>query len=234
VPLVDESVVLGLGDRVARDGRIGSDARTEVVRAVAAYAETARRMGARDITLVGTEPVRRAFDAANLAQEVEEQAGVGLHVVSHDEEAMLTLLGVTKGSRVRDETLVVDIGGGSSELVIVEPDRPIRAVGIRVGSASLTQEHVRADPPTLAEVDTLREAARAAIAEAPDANPASMVAVGGTASNLLRLLPRPRSTRPHPAPDRRRARDAHRERSTEAAERHLLRPQRAGSCRRAR
>ena len=99
-PLLDESVFLGLGDRVARDGKIGPEARRDVVNALASYAATANRLGAKEITIVGTEPIRRAYDATALVAEVEARADISLHVLDHDEEAMLTLLGVTRGRRV--------------------------------------------------------------------------------------------------------------------------------------
>ena len=227
-PLLDESVFLGLGDRVTRDGRIGAEARRDIVNALASYAATANRLGASEVTIVGTEPIRRAFDASSLVAEVTARADVSLHVLDHDEEAMLTLLGVTKGRRVRSELLVVDIGGGSCEFVIAEPHHPVRSVGIRLGSASLTQEHLHSDPPTPAEIDALREVVRAAMADAPDANPRDLVAVGGTASNLLRLLP---ATAIDRVLTRRRIAVALAmltvEHSVEAAERHALRPQRA-------
>jgi hypothetical protein len=227
-PLLDESVFLGLGDRVGRDGRIGVDARAEIVQALARYADTARRMGARDLIVLGTEPVRRAFDAANLVQEVDAGAGIPLYVLEHDEEAMLTLLGVTGGLPVRSNTLIIDIGGGSSEFVIAEHPLPIRAAGLRLGSARLTQELVENDPPTLAEIEALRAAARAAIANAPDASPERLVAVGGTPSNLLRLLP---ATAIDRVLTRRRIAVALAmltvEASAEAAQRHQIRPQRA-------
>ena len=219
---------LGLGDRVARDGRIGPGARLDIVNALASYAATARRLGASTLTIVGTEPIRRAFDAMALVAEAEARADIALHVVDHEEEAMLTLLGVTKGRRVRSEMLVVDIGGGSSEFVIAGPGRPVRSVGISLGSARLTQDHIPSDPPTPAQIDAAREIARATLADAPDATPQDLVAVGGTASNLLRLLP---ATAIDRVLTRRRIAVALAmltvERSAEAAERHALRPQRA-------
>ncbi len=227
-PLLDESVFLGLGDRVARDGKIGPEARRDVVNALASYAATASRLGARELTIVGTEPIRRAFDATALVGEAEARADIALHVLDHDEEAMLTLLGVTRGRRVRNELLVVDIGGGSCEFVIAGPDRPVRSVGLSLGSARLTQDHIHSDPPTPAEVDALREIVRATLIDAPEANPQELVAVGGTASNLLRLLP---ATAIDRVLTRRRIAVALAmltvERSVEAAERHALRPQRA-------
>ena len=227
-PLLDESVFLGLGDRVARDGFMGAVAREELVAALVEYADAARRIGAEAVTLVGTEPLRRAADAASLVQDVQSRAGVPLHVLDHDEEAMLMLLGVTCGRAVEREILVVDIGGGSSEFVIAAPGRHVQATGLRLGGARLTQELAKSDPPTLAEIDAMREAVRALVADAPSANPAEIVAVGGTASNLLKLLP---ATAEDRLLTRRRISVALAmltvEHSADAAERHLLRPQRA-------
>ena len=65
-PLLDESAFLGLGDRVATHGYLGADARDELVATLAGYADAARSLGASSVTFVGTEPVRRAADAAPL------------------------------------------------------------------------------------------------------------------------------------------------------------------------
>ncbi len=227
-PLLDESVFLGLGDRVTAGGFIGARARQDLVSALVTYAATARRMGARDITILGTEPVRRAADAAMLVHAVEAAAGVPLHVLGHDEEAMLTLLGVTSGRPVHTDMLVVDVGGGSCELVLAGRDGVVQASGIALGSARLTQDVVRTDPPTLPEIEAMRTGARTALAGAPDAHPADLVAVGGTASNLLRLMPLTSLDR---VLTRRRIAVALAMLtvlpSAEAAARHLLRPQRA-------
>ncbi|MCJ7712495.1 MAG: hypothetical protein MUQ32_16870, partial [Chloroflexi bacterium] len=227
-PLLDESAFLGLGDRVARDGYLGTTARGELVDALAAYVETARGLGAENITLIGTEPLRRAEDGPALVQAVEERTGVPLHVLDHDEEGMLTLLGVTKGRALHAELLVLDIGGGSTEFVIVGESGPIRVAGLQLGAARLTRELVLSDPPSLAETEAMREAARLLVADAPQASPAEVVAVGGTASNLLRLLP---AATLDGILTRRRITVALAmltvERSTEAAERHLMRPERA-------
>ena len=227
-PLLDESSFLGLGDRVATNGFIGSDARADLVANLAEYADKARALGATSVTFVGTEPLRRAADATALVYAVQDRAGAPLHVLDHDEEAMLMLLGVTAGMPVTSELLVVDIGGGSSEIIIVGPNRAVDASGLRIGSASLTQEHSKADPPTLKEIDAMRSGAKAAVANAPDARPTEIIAVGGTASNLLK---RPPATAIDRMLTRRRITVALAmltvQRSSEAAERHLLRPQRA-------
>jgi exopolyphosphatase / guanosine-5'-triphosphate,3'-diphosphate pyrophosphatase len=141
--------------------------------------------------MLGTEPIRRAADAAAVVADVRQAAGVPLFVLSHVEEALLTVVGVTEGRPVVHETLVVDVGGGSSEFCLVGPSEPARATGIRLGSATLTARHVTHDPPTPDEVAAMRDDASLAVAAAPGAHPAEIVAVGGTASNLLKVSTAP-------------------------------------------
>ena len=194
-PLVDESVFLGLGAAVAERGHLGRAARAELTGALVRYAEAARGHGAADVTFIGTEPIRRAADASRIVQEAVTAARAPMHVVSHEEEAYLTIIGVTEGLPVTQETLVVDIGGGSSEFCVVDPERRPVAAGLRLGSARLTDRFVANDPPLAAEVDRMRAAAVDAILRAPAALPAEIVAVGGTASNLLKVLPEARIER---------------------------------------
>jgi len=188
-PIVDESVFLGLGARVDEHGHLGGTARTELADVIRGYATAARRLDASRITLLGTEPIRRAGDAARIAAEVEASSGVPLHVLTHEEEAYLTLVGVTEGRPVEQETLVVDIGGGSSEFAAVSPGGTARAAGLKVGSNRLTTTFVRTDPPTVEDVRAMAEATDIALRGSLEATPRQVVAVGGTASNLLKVAP---------------------------------------------
>lgn len=188
-PLVDESVFLGLGSAVAERGFLGRPGRAELAATLVRYADSARRLGATEVTFIGTEPIRRAADGGAIVHEVEAATGAPMHVLSHEEEAYLTIIGVTEGLPVTHETLVVDIGGGSSEFCIVDADRPPRAAGLRLGCARLTDRFVTHDPPVAGEVGAMIAAAVEAVRDAPEARPEEIVAVGGTASNLLKLIP---------------------------------------------
>ena len=188
-PLVDESVFLGLGTAVVQRGHLGRAARAELVATLVRYADVARGLGASDITFLGTEPIRRAADSASVVHEVAMASRVPLHVLSHEEEAFLTIIGVTEGMPVLHETLVVDIGGGSSEFAVVDARRAPRAVGLQLGSSRLTDRLVAHDPPTPSEIKALRHAALQGVLRAPEARPSAIVAVGGTASNLLKVIP---------------------------------------------
>lgn len=189
VPLLDESALLGLGTLVDARGLIPAEARGPLIATLGGYAAAARGLGAGRIAFVGTEPLRRAADARAVVVAVEAATGVPLHVVDHREEGLLTLLGATSGRAVESDLLVVDIGGGSTQLMVVGPARRATATGLRVGGARLTDAHVTHDPPTRSEIAALREAASVALRAAPHAAPTEVVAVGGTASNLVKIVP---------------------------------------------
>lgn len=186
--LADESVFLGLG-AAAATGQLGPGARERLVAAVVGYCELARGLGASQVIVVGTEPFRRAGDARAAAADIAAASGVELEIVAHEEEAFLTLIGVTGGRRVDRTTLVCDVGGGSTELALVGPRQEATAFGLRLGSAALTEGSVHHDPPTVAEIRSMGKKARAALVPAPEAQAERVVGVGGSATNLLRVLP---------------------------------------------
>jgi exopolyphosphatase/guanosine-5'-triphosphate,3'-diphosphate pyrophosphatase len=186
--VADESAFLGLGGRVAEHGHLGPVARAELADAVAAYAATARGLGATSVTVVGTEPIRRAADGPSIVDQVGTAAGVPLYVLTHEEEAYLTVIGVTEGRLLAHEALVVDVGGGSSEFCLVGPDDPPRARGVRLGAGRLTQRFVANDPPTADEIRAMGAEAHRALEDAPDGFPRGIVAVGGTVQNLIKVV----------------------------------------------
>jgi exopolyphosphatase / guanosine-5'-triphosphate,3'-diphosphate pyrophosphatase len=185
-PLADESVFLGLGAAVDARAHLGSAARAELTAALGRYAATARGLGATGVTFIGTEPIRRAGDAARVVAEVDVATGVPLLVLSHEEEAYLTLIGVTAGPPVTDETLVVDIGGGSSEFCAVAAGGTARAAGLGLGSGRLSR-YATSDPVDADAIKAMRAAADDILRDTLPATPADLIAVGGTASNLLKV-----------------------------------------------
>jgi len=186
---VDESVLLGLGDTVDAHGTIPGAFREELVALLVGYAGRARDLGAGEVAFVGTQPLRRAADARAVVTAVEASTGVPLHVLEHEEEGLLNLLGATAGRSIEASLAVVDIGGGSSEVVVVEPGAHARSGGLPVGCATLTGRLVVHDPPTAEEIALLRVEARLAVLAAPLGAPTAMLAVGGTSSNLVKVVP---------------------------------------------
>lgn len=187
VPLADDSVVLGLGRTVDATGELGPAKRAELVAALERHAQMARRLGAESIACVGTEPIRRAADATRSITEVHRATGIRIEVLDHQTEGFLTLLGVTRGTPHDHDLAVIDVGGGSSELVVARAGEQPEAVGLPVGAARLTQAVGPGNPPSWADLVGMRAVARDRLAAAPRLAGLDLVAVGGTASNLLKL-----------------------------------------------
>lgn len=187
-PLADESALLGLGGIVDRDGRLPFSARSALVDALDAFVATALRWHAHELVLLGAEPFRRANDAQEVSDVVLGRIGVPIVVLDHAEEAELTLLGVTRGTPVQAPLLVVDIGGGSTEAIFQAPGRAPRTFIVGSGSNRLTQACEPADPPMPADREQLAVHARALLAGAPGRHPARAVFVGGSATNVARVV----------------------------------------------
>jgi exopolyphosphatase/pppGpp-phosphohydrolase len=187
--LLDESELIGLGDVVDEQRMIPPDAIDRLVASLTNYRDKARALGATSVTFMGTEPLRRAGNSDEVAAAVEQSTGVPLRIVSRDEEGELTFLGVTGGHPVDGSLLVVDIGGGSTEVMLHEAGRGLTVSGLPFGSARLWREYVRHDPPTSAEIDELRQASATAVSALAHASPQRAVFVGGTATNLVKLAP---------------------------------------------
>ena len=185
--LQDELILLGLGAMVDMEGRIPDAGAAAAIEAISVYVDAAVDAGAESITLLATEPLRRAANRTRFCEAVEEATGRPLNVLSHDEEALLTALGVLEGEPVDVPTLVLDIGGGSSEIVLLEPGMdPVVGV-VPVGSARLTAQHVEDDPPTAEEVLELRAEAHHLFSSLPTGRPRRGFVVGGSGTNLIKL-----------------------------------------------
>ena len=185
--LADESILLGLGAMVDMEGRVPDEGAAAAIEALTEYVAAARDEGADWITLLATEPLRRASNRTHFCEAVEVATGLPLHVLSHEEEAELTVLGVLEGEAPDEPLLVLDVGGGSSEIVLIEPGAdPVVGV-MPVGSARLTAQHVEDDPPTAEEVAALRAEAHHLLSGMPVGHPKRGIIVGGSGTNLIRL-----------------------------------------------
>jgi exopolyphosphatase / guanosine-5'-triphosphate,3'-diphosphate pyrophosphatase len=183
-----------LGDAAQEDGSLPHGKIVETAEAVAAQVDTARRLGARLITVVGTAVLRSAPNASELAEEVERLTAFPLDVLAEAAEAELSFLGATAMSELSGDGVVAvaDVGGGSSATPVGRPgEKPSWWHSLAIGSAALARECIATDPPSGDEVASCRDRA-AEVVRALDPPPVSTaLAVGGSATSL-RLLAGPR------------------------------------------
>jgi exopolyphosphatase/guanosine-5'-triphosphate,3'-diphosphate pyrophosphatase len=188
-----ESIVTRLGEGVDATHRLGDEPQRRVFAALDTYAEAIDRHGAEVRTAVLTSAVRDAANGAGFTAAVRERYGLDARTLSGDEEARLTFLGAT-AARDRDDPtplLVIDIGGGSTELVVGARGAVEFHASTQVGVVRHTERHLHSDPPAAAELDALAADARGAIEAAVPApireRAGAAVAVAGTATSCAAI-----------------------------------------------
>ena len=144
--------VTRLGEGLHTNGTLSQDAMARTVATIGSHADRARTLGAQTILVAGTAACRRARNAAEFVATVRERTGLDLTVISADDEAQLAFAGALRGlPRIAANTLVIDIGGGSTELT-VGVDSPFRTASIPVGAVTATESDLTTDPPRPADL----------------------------------------------------------------------------------
>jgi exopolyphosphatase / guanosine-5'-triphosphate,3'-diphosphate pyrophosphatase len=179
-------------DKASRHkGRINAAKVAEVAEAVATQVRLAQELGAEAIRTVATAAIREATNCDAVVAEITRIAGVPVEVLSEEEEGRLAFVGATKtlGHPVEGEIGVVDVGGGSSEIVLGTVAGGVRMVrSFKIGSGQLADDHLENDPPSAAEIRALRDYISDFFAEVELDQPDQAVAVGGSATSLRRLV----------------------------------------------
>ena len=186
--VVRETRMVRLGQGVDRTGRISEEALARTFAAVDEYAALVREHDVSRIRFCATSATRDAANGEVFAAGVRERLGVSPEVLSGDEEAVLAFEGAVRHLRNPPATpvLVVDIGGGSTELVLggATPDE---GHSMDVGSVRLHERHLHDDPPTAAQVRACVEDIDATLDECPvdTGSAATVVGVAGTILSVV-------------------------------------------------
>jgi exopolyphosphatase/guanosine-5'-triphosphate,3'-diphosphate pyrophosphatase len=194
--LVRETQVTRLGAGVDADGRLREDAMQRVYDTLERYRREIERHHCRAAVAVLTSAVRDSANGQQFAETIRERYALEPHVLTGDEEARLTFLGAT-GERDPDDrrpTLVIDIGGGSTEMVIGTGHEVEFHVSTQAGVVRQTERHLNHDPPTAAELGELAADVRSIIEQAVPAQwrqgVEHAIAVAGTATSLAAIAQR--------------------------------------------
>jgi exopolyphosphatase/guanosine-5'-triphosphate,3'-diphosphate pyrophosphatase len=183
------TTVTRMGEGLEAAGRISEAAAARVADAVGDYRKLLDGLGAEVVDCVATSAMRDAANGDELRTLLTERFRVEPRTISGDEEALLTFRGATAARPAGGTSLVIDIGGGSTEYVAGRPGgEPSFHVSTRMGSVRHTERHLHGDPPSAAELRALAEDADAILdAELPAAvreQAGHVIAVAGTATSL--------------------------------------------------
>jgi exopolyphosphatase/guanosine-5'-triphosphate,3'-diphosphate pyrophosphatase len=188
-----QSQVTRLGAGVDADGRLREDAMDRVYETLERYHRLVEEHGADRAPAVLTSAVRDAANGRKFADTVEQRYGFTPHILTGEEEAQLTFRGATSERDPDDPkpTLVIDIGGGSTELVIGSRGQAGFHVSTQAGVVRQSERHVHHDPPTPDELEEVsadvREIVSAAVPEEQRRAVRHAIAVAGTATSLAAI-----------------------------------------------
>jgi exopolyphosphatase / guanosine-5'-triphosphate,3'-diphosphate pyrophosphatase len=172
-------------------GEIVAEKVDEVGEVVATQVRLARELGAETIRAVATAAVREAANAEAVAARIGKASGVPVEILSEHEEGRLAFIGATKtlGHPVEGTVGVVDVGGGSTEVVLGTVPGGVEQVrSWQIGSGTLADELISSDPPSAAEIRRIRERIESNFEGVEVEHPTQAVAVGGSATSLRRLV----------------------------------------------
>jgi exopolyphosphatase/guanosine-5'-triphosphate,3'-diphosphate pyrophosphatase len=186
-----QSRVTRLGRGVDLSGQLSSEAIEATCEVIADYIAICEQAETGGIDAIATSAVRDAENGDAFVAELRERFALTARVLDGEEEARLTYLGATAERESAEPALVIDIGGGSTELIVGHGDRIDFHTSLQAGVVRHTERHIAADPPTTVELEALaadvRSLIEAAVGDRPAAHPTKGIAVAGTPTSLAAI-----------------------------------------------
>jgi exopolyphosphatase / guanosine-5'-triphosphate,3'-diphosphate pyrophosphatase len=179
-----------LGRSSARDQRLSAAAMDRAVGCLKRFRRVAESHGARELIAVATSAVREAANGDQFITRAAEEAGVEIDLLSGIEEARLIALAVSVRYRQsnKQQSLVIDIGGGSTELAVMKSGEPTTLISFKLGAVRMTEQYVKSDPIGEKQLRRLRSESREVIAHrAPEIEAAGIEACYGTSGTINAL-----------------------------------------------
>jgi len=203
---INESVITALGAGTASDPSVRQTSMERTLAPVIDYVEKLRQAGATSISIVGTSALRKAPNRDEFIKRVRQRTGLNVEVISGEEEARLTFWGATQTLSTHvGPVVVMDVGGGSTELVFGHLSRastgglppPELATSLPIGALTLTDRFITRYPVSRIEMERLRAGIQDAVAVkcveelvtgAKSESPSPLlIAVGGSATTLVAM-----------------------------------------------
>jgi exopolyphosphatase / guanosine-5'-triphosphate,3'-diphosphate pyrophosphatase len=188
-----QSVVTRLGEAVDAGGEITVEAAQRVLTVLSDYRTRIEHHKCEANLAVLTSAARDASNGSRFAERVRTEAGLNARVLSGDEEAQLTFLGAMseRAGRAEERTVVIDIGGGSTEFIVGSKRASSFHISVQAGVLRMSERHIHSDPPAPSELQALAEDTCAELNRAlPSAQRTGVtrgIAVAGTATSAAAI-----------------------------------------------
>ncbi len=190
----DERMVR-IGESVNAMGSISQQKFDETLSTLRSYQALARKHSAQSVLAVATEAIRKAYNKDEFLAEIKRETDLSVEIISGDVEALLTFYGATYELSHEDHSPnrigVIDIGGGSTELVFAKQMQIHWRTSLPIGSGWLHDRYLESDPPDLTDIATARVFLQTYLTRLNmKRTPPVLIATGGSANSLLLLAQR--------------------------------------------
>ncbi len=179
--------IIRLGEGLKARGKLDTAAYGRLTAVLTTYRGHIRESGCRKVRAVGTSALRDADRRGLIRKALNEVLGYPVDVISGEEEARLTSRGVQAGIGLMNDGLLLDIGGGSTELIRVSAGTNIWWTSLPAGVVHLTEELLLDDPPSNRQVETLRTRFRDILEQEIDDGGEQMAGTAGTPTTLAAI-----------------------------------------------
>jgi exopolyphosphatase/guanosine-5'-triphosphate,3'-diphosphate pyrophosphatase len=190
-PVHEERTAVGLASEIERTGSIPDEKIERAAQVARRYARDAAKLGAARTDVLVTAPARQSRNGNELVEAISAATRLPVRPLSAEEEGRLAFAGVVSTFPAPPASIaVVDVGGGSTQLVFGTAAGPVWFRTLDIGSLRLAQRHLAHDPPRSEELDELRVSIERAFEGHASPLPRCAVATGGTARALRRVVGR--------------------------------------------
>jgi exopolyphosphatase / guanosine-5'-triphosphate,3'-diphosphate pyrophosphatase len=190
LPVTAEKISARLGAGVEKTGKLGEERLALAVEVIRLFVRISSLNGVPEPVILATSAVRDAENGSELEEKVVRSTGLRMRLISGEEEATLGFRGAISaiGTSWEGPVLVVDLGGGSAQLIVGEESRgPNMQVSLPLGTNRTTERFVAKDPPKKKELRALAEHVKELVPTWELSARMAVVAVGGSARAMLRI-----------------------------------------------
>ena len=197
IPVQQKQIITRLGKGVQERGEISPETMRSTLSVVRDYWETSLALGAERVVICGTDILRRAVNGEEFLRGVKEATGLRVEVLSQKDEARWSYLGALSNKKdLKGKTLVMDIGGGSTEFIWGQGDQIEGIKGLDVGCVRATERFVTTDPISKKDLSRLGDFIRNRLKLHLPSGISHLVGVGGTITTLAAIDQRMGSYQP--------------------------------------
>jgi len=156
-PIHSERIIVRLGEGISQGKIISHSAMNRGISILKRFSKAISKYNVKDLRAVATSALREAINSGEFLRRAKDEAGIDVRIISGGEEARLTALGMLIDIDITDSALLIDIGGGSTELILTNKMTPVRVESRPIGVVYLSEKYMRYDPPLERDLKSMAE-----------------------------------------------------------------------------